>query len=189
MAEREPWEKQPLIKSAAAERAERLLNDEGVTRLLEDVEAMSKAPGPTPGQNEVIRGYKPGDEVRITSETGGQKGSKLARFSLLPWDILREVAEHYGRGTRKYADRNWQRGYKWSLSYDALCRHLESFWNRDDIDLDPELYLPTEPKTARHIIAVVWHALALAWFSRYGVGEDDRPATPTRFVPGSHDRT
>lgn len=116
-----------------------------------------------------------GQETRVTSETGGAKGVKLARFSLLPWAILREVAEHYGRGARKYEDRNWERGYKWSASFDALGRHLESFWNRDDIDDDSALYVEGEAHVARHIIAVVWHALCLAYFSRYGVGEDDRP--------------
>jgi hypothetical protein len=114
----------------------------------------------------------------VDEKTGGAKGTKLARFSLLPWDILKEVAEHYGRGARKYADRNWQRGYKWSLSYDALCRHLEAFWNREDIDDDPALYEDGEPHVVRHIIAVVWHALALAWFSRFNKGTDDRPEVP-----------
>ena len=116
------------------------------------------------------------EEVRVTDEkTGGQKGTKLATFSLLPWSILREVAEHYGRGKRKYSSRNWEKGYNWSYSYDALQRHLEAFWNRDDIDDDPELYEEGEPHTVRHIIPAIWHCLALAYFSRYNVGTDDRP--------------
>lgn len=117
-----------------------------------------------------------GQETRITDpNTGGAKGSKLAAFHLIPWTIVREVAEHFGRGARKYEDRNWERGYAWSLSFAALHRHLECFWNGDDIDHDESLYLPDEPHTARHIIAVAWHALVLAWFSRYHKGTDDRP--------------
>lgn len=117
------------------------------------------------------------EEVRVTDEkTGGQKGVKLARFSLIPWTILREVAEHYGRGARKYDDRNFEKGYAWSYSYDALCRHLEAFWAGENIDDDPSLYLEGEPHTSRHIIAVVWHSLALAFFSRYNRGTDDRPS-------------
>lgn len=116
------------------------------------------------------------DETLITDpKTGGVKGVKLARFDLLPWGILRELAEHFGRGARKYASRNWERGYAWSLSYGALHRHLESFWSGDEIDHDESLYTPDEPHTARHIIAVVWHACVLAYFSRFGVGTDDRP--------------
>jgi len=113
--------------------------------------------------------------------TGGAKGSKLARFSLIPWDILRELAEHYGRGARKYEDRNWERGYAWSLSFDALHRHLEAFWNGDEIDHDPSLYIEGEEHTTRHIVAVIWHAVCLAWFSRHHVGRDDRPLP----VPGA----
>jgi hypothetical protein len=37
------------------------------------------------------------------------------------------------------------------------------------------LYVKGERHTARHIIAVVWHALVLAFFSKYGRGTDDRP--------------
>jgi hypothetical protein len=118
-----------------------------------------------------------GQETRITDPTtGGAKGSKLARFDLLPWDILKEVAEHFGRGARKYDERNWERGYKWSLSFAALHRHLEAFWNNEDIDGDPSLYLDDEVPCTRHIIAVVWHALVLAWFSKHQKGTDDRPA-------------
>lgn len=117
-----------------------------------------------------------GQETRVTDpSTGGQKGSKLAAFHLVPWTIVREVAEHFGRGARKYADRNWERGYAWSLSFAALHRHLEDFWDGVEYDDDPSLYVEGEPHTARHIIAVVWHALVLAWFSRYRMGTDDRP--------------
>lgn len=118
----------------------------------------------------------PVTEVRTTDPTtGGQKGVKLARFDLMPWSILRELAEHFGRGARKYEDRNWERGYKWSYSFGALHRHLEAFWSGDDIDHDPSLYVEGEEHTTRHIIAVVWHACVLAWFSKWGKGTDDRP--------------
>ena len=117
-----------------------------------------------------------GQETRVVDEkTGGAKGSKLARFDLIPWRIIYEVAEHFGRGARKYDERNWERGYAWSLSFAALHRHLEAFWNRDDIDDDPSLYEEGERHVVRHITAVVWHALVLAYFSRFGVGTDDRP--------------
>lgn len=117
-----------------------------------------------------------GQETRIVdATTGGAKGSKLAAFHLIPWTIIRELAEHFGRGARKYADRNWERGYAWSLSFAALHRHLEAWWSGEDIDDDPSLYVEGEQHVARHIIAVVWHALVLAFFSRYHVGTDDRP--------------
>lgn len=121
-------------------------------------------------------GHSVPTETRVVDpKTGGEKGVKLARFDLIPWDILRELAEHFGRGARKYASRNWERGYDWSLSFGALHRHLEAFWAGDEIDHDESLYVANEPHTARHIVAVIWHACVLAYFSRFGVGNDDRP--------------
>ena len=117
-------------------------------------------------------------ETRVVDpNTGGAKGSKLARFDLMPWAILREVAEHFGRGARKYDERNWERGYAWSLSFAALHRHLDAFWARDSWDMDPSLFDEGQPRVShsRHIIAVVWHALVLAFFERFNRGTDDRP--------------
>ena len=105
-------------------------------------------------------------EVRITSSTGGAKGSKPARFDLIPTRPWWAVAELFGYGTRKYEDRNWERGYDWSLSYAALQRHANLFWSREDDD--PETGLP-------HLAAVVFHALALMEYARTHPEFDDRP--------------
>lgn len=107
------------------------------------------------------------DEVRVTSSTGGEKGSKLARFDLVPVRPLTELAELYGRGAAKYEDRNWERGYDWGLSYAALCRHLTQFWAGQDRD---------EETGAKHIIAVAWHAFALAQFMETHPEFDNRPS-------------
>lgn len=95
------------------------------------------------------------DEVRLTSPTGGQKGSKGARFDQIPPTVLWELAEHYGIGAAKYDDDNWRKGYDWRLSYAALQRHLNTFWAGEDLD----------PETgSKHVIAAAWHCFALAWF-------------------------
>jgi hypothetical protein len=120
-----------------------------------------------------------GNERRIVDpDTGGAKGQKLARFELIPQDALWKVAEHYGRGSRKYADRNWERGYAWSLSAGALLRHFSAFWRGENVDPDPSLYVePNEQENnpSRHIDAVVWHALCLSAFDLRSIGTDDRP--------------
>jgi|SRR5665213_2072265 len=104
-------------------------------------------------------------ETRMTDPSGGQKGAKLARFDLLPWDVLGELAEHYGKGALKYEDRNWQKGYAWSLNIAALGRHLAAFLSGED----------TDPETgSSHIIAVAWHCFALRWFQLHDKGTDDR---------------
>jgi dATP/dGTP diphosphohydrolase, N-terminal len=106
-------------------------------------------------------------EVRtVDPTTGAEKGRKLARFDLIPPRPLWQVAELYGRGAKKYADRNWEKGYAWSLSYAAAQRHLSQFWAREDTDT--ELGMP-------HLAAAVFHILALMEFTRTHPEKDDRP--------------
>lgn len=105
-------------------------------------------------------------EIRTTSETGGEKGTKPARFDLLPVGPLTTVAELYGKGAEKYADHNWRRGYEWSKSYAALMRHATQFWGGED--RDEETGLP-------HMASVAFHALALIEFMDTHRDYDDRP--------------
>mgnify|MGYP001588609325 CR=1 FL=1 len=97
--------------------------------------------------------------------TGGEKGQRLARFDLIPPAALIALAEHFGVGATKYEDRNWERGYPWSLSFAALQRHILAFWNGED--LDPET-------RSHHAIAAMWHCAVLFTFSTKGLGTDDR---------------
>lgn len=97
-------------------------------------------------------------EVRVTSTTGGQKGSKPARYDLLPSVPLEQLARLYGRGAQKYAAHNWAKGYDWSLSFAALQRHAWAFWSGEDTD--EEMGLP-------HMTAVAFHAFALVHFLTY----------------------
>ena len=108
----------------------------------------------------------PDEEVRVTSETGGQKGKKRAQLGALDPRALRVVAEVAGYGTEKYARYNYLKGYDWSLSFDALERHLLAFWAGEDND--PESGLP-------HLGHAAWHCLAMLAFQQRGVGTDDRP--------------
>jgi len=97
-------------------------------------------------------------EVREVAETGGAKGSKLARFDMIPTDALFELAEHFGRGAEKYEPDergvdNWRRGYPWHLSFGAAFRHLTAAMGGEDID---------EETGSKHVIAVAWHCFVLA---------------------------
>lgn len=109
------------------------------------------------------------DEVRITSATGGQKGSKDARYDLIPAEPLRLLATLYGKGASKYEDRNWERGYDWSLSFAAAQRHMWQFWNGEDVD--EEMGLP-------HPVAAMFHMMALTEFLTKHPDFDNRPHPP-----------
>lgn len=104
-------------------------------------------------------------EIRTVSSTGGEKGTKPARFDLIPVEALTKVAELYGRGAQKYAAHNWRKGYEWSKSYAAMQRHATQFWSGEDID--EEMQLP-------HLASVVFHALALMTFMEEQKDFDDR---------------
>jgi hypothetical protein len=110
-------------------------------------------------------------EVRVKDpNTGGEKGSKLARFDLIPTRALWLLAEVYGRGARKYADRNWEKGYAWGLSIAALERHFNAWKAGETID---------EETGCHHLAQVAWHAFTLLTFSYFGIGTDDRSTMGT----------
>lgn len=98
------------------------------------------------------------NEIRVTSSTGGEKGSKPERHDLVPTEALAEVARVYGLGAKKYAAHNWRKGYDWSLSYAAAQRHMQAFWSGEDFD--PEL-------GTRHLGNAIFHLMGLLVFSIY----------------------
>ena len=108
-------------------------------------------------------------EFRITDPvTGGQKGQKQAQLGALDPAALLEVGKVAGFGAGKYERYNYVKGFSWSLSYDALQRHLHAFW--DGEGNDPESGLP-------HLAHACWHCLTLLTFSMRGRGTDDRIGT------------
>lgn len=110
-----------------------------------------------------------GREVRLTDPTtGGQKGSKLARLSLIPVYAQVQEAKVHGMGAEKYAPYNWRKGYPWSWSYDAMQRHLAAFWNGEDNDVE---------STLEHVAHARWHTGVLLEFMKYDIGTDDRLST------------
>lgn len=116
---------------------------------------------------EVVAGTSNPGETRVTNATtGGEKGTKEVRLDLVPIYPLTELARLYGRGAAKYADRNWERGYDWSLSYAALMRHVTQWWGGEDCD--PEM-------GTSHMASVAWHAFTLAEFERTHPELDNRP--------------
>lgn len=105
-------------------------------------------------------------EIRVVDpDTGAAKGKKDEAFALIPAEALEDLARVYGFGAGKYDDHNWRRGYKWSLSYSALQRHLHRFWSGEDND--PESGLP-------HLAHAAWHCMTLLTFMREQRNKDDR---------------
>jgi hypothetical protein len=107
------------------------------------------------------------NEVRVVDpETGGEKGQKDVRLHALPWESIEELGRVYAFGEGKYDDYNFRKGYQWSLSFDAMVRHLWQFWSGEDRDSESGLH---------HMAHATWHGLTLLLFSLKGIGKDDRP--------------
>lgn len=83
-----------------------------------------------------------------------------ARYDLIPTQGLRTLAEHYGKGAKKYPRvgrvDNWRMGYSYSSSVAALWRHLNAHMNGEYID---------EELNSPHLVAVAWHAFTLMEFA------------------------
>ena len=118
-------------------------------------------------KDEVMTDFHEGEES-TTSTTGGSKGTKLARFDLIPARPLFLLAKLFGIGAKKYEIRNWERGYEWSKSFGAMQRHAWAHWAGETND--PESGLP-------HMVHVAWHALAMTEWLETHPEFDDRPST------------
>lgn len=104
-------------------------------------------------------------EVRVVSATGGAKGRKPAEMGAIDPLARTELAKVAGFGSRKYDRGNYLRGLAWSLSIDALHRHLAAFEAGEDRDYE---------SGCLHMAHAAWHALALCSFVLRGIGSDDR---------------
>lgn len=98
---------------------------------------------------------------------GGHKDdADKVRMELIPPELMIAVGDILTSGAKKYADRNWEHGMKWSRVYGALLRHLIAWWGGEKKD----------PETGR---SHLWHAgccvTFLIAYEMRGVGEDDRP--------------
>lgn len=113
------------------------------------------------------------DEWIAESETGGRKGQKLARFDLLDPGVMDAIARQFGRGAFKYGDRNYQKGYNWSLSYAAAQRHLNAFWDGQNWDADP-FWDQHDLGRPHHLDAAIFHLMALREFFDKHPEYDDR---------------
>jgi len=108
-------------------------------------------------------------EVRETSSTGGQKGRKPQRYALVPPEAEDVIARVYGWGAQKYSEDNWRKGYAWSLSYEALRRHINAF--KAGEELDPQSGLPHLGHAAFHINTLLVYSGDLEKYGQF----DDRP--------------
>lgn len=145
----------PTTRGVAADRGATIVARELKKPLMSEETAekyiLGEQRSPTDLTAELIDG-----ELRVTNPvTGGQKGAKDSQLSAAPAEAMMVLGRVFGFGGRKYARHNYRKGYAWSLSYDAMLRHIHASLAGEDYD--PESGLP-------HMAHAAWHALTLTQF-------------------------
>lgn len=95
------------------------------------------------------------------------------RVDLIPPEAMEAMAEILTIGARKYAERNWEKGMKWSKVVGPLMRHLLKWMKGEPYDI--ETYEKYGEKHS-HMKFVLWNAMALVTYEARGIGTDDRPS-------------
>lgn len=86
------------------------------------------------------------------------------KWYLLPRSLER-VVEIYTEGSKKYAERNWEKGRSFADGFGAMMRHAWAwFWRRSD-----------GHQQGLHLASVAWWALALMEWEETHPEYDDRP--------------
>lgn len=92
-------------------------------------------------------------------------GEKV-RLDLLPITPLIGIGKVLTYGAKKYSERNWEKGLKWSRCYAAALRHLFAWWSGETND--PETGL-------NHLDHALCEIMFLREFTETHPELDDRP--------------
>ena len=108
-----------------------------------------------------------GDEITADPTTGAKRanGGKT-RYDLLPVLAMRDTAEIFGFGGRKYGDYNWAAGFEWSNPYQSMMRHLHAWWAGEDFDKESGM---------SHLAHAACNLMMLQHFEYHYPAGDDRP--------------
>ena len=100
-----------------------------------------------------------------SAKAGTKDDQSKLRMDLIPPEAIEALADALTFGSKKYGDRNWEKGMNWGRIFGALMRHLWAWWGGKDLDSE----------TGK---SHLWHALAclvfLVTYEERNIGKDDR---------------
>lgn len=147
----------------------------GNSRLDKLNEPMRDGPKPTELRNAEARRSQETTMV-VDEDTGGAKGSKPCQLAWAPPEAMEALGRVYGFGATKYSPTNYRKGYAWSLSVNAMERHMLA-WLKGEA---------TDPESGEsHMAHVAWHALTLIMFEQEHPDKDDVRWNPSPTLPDS----
>lgn len=85
---------------------------------------------------------------------------------LIPAEAILMLANIFEYGSKKYGDRNWEKGMDWSRMYASAMRHMLAFWMGENDDRESGY---------QHMAHATWNCMALMCYVFWGIGFDDRP--------------
>jgi hypothetical protein len=128
------------------------------------------------------------DTVDPASLVSGYKADEAkVRIELVPPELVFAVANVLTFGAAKYADRNWEKGMKWSRPFGALMRHMWAWWGGKGPTTKSFLFADTDSETA---MSHLWHAgccigFLIAYEERGQTQFDDRFHGPAGVKPAT----
>ncbi len=108
---------------------------------------------------------------------GGYKADEdKVRMDLIPPEAIFALADILTSGAKKYSNRNWEKGMKWSRPFAASMRHLWAWWAGAAPTTKSFLFGSLDSESGR---SHLWHALCcisflVAYEERELVAFDDR---------------
>lgn len=102
------------------------------------------------------------------SDEGVKFDTDKIRMELVPPEAIEGLSRVLTFGAKKYGDRNWENGMKWSRVFGALLRHLFAWWGGQKND----------PETGfSHLDHAMANVAFLMTYELRKKGEDDRAAS------------
>lgn len=96
------------------------------------------------------------DKITPENLKGGYKSDDgKSRMDLIPPEVLIELGNLYGMGSKKYADDNWKIGMEFKRVYAAMQRHANKWWAGEELD---------QTDGQHHLDSVIWGAMSLRYY-------------------------
>ena len=129
---------------------------------------------PRTGQ-EMLDLLKPGETLGAGADGGGKRlNAGKIRIDLVPGEWVWAMADVTTQGSKKYPERNWEEGMKWSIMIGSALRHVIKFLMGERYDGDG---FDKEKGTTgcHHLAMAAWNLQALMSYDIREIGENDLP--------------
>ena len=105
-------------------------------------------------------------DIEALKQEGYRDDEGKPPIHLIPAEAILMLANIFEYGSKKYGDRNWEKGMDWSRMYASAMRHMLAFWMGENDDRESGY---------QHMAHATWNCMALMCYVFWGIGFDDRP--------------